>query len=162
MSILEKKDKLLVQDETSTVAELLEHTPKDIAGSVQAASIVILPSHGSGDAFYIGTLDTLDYLNENDLPSEVFATDDEYKELGLHGAEFWIGTFIIKNFAIPIFCSLIAAYVYDKLKAKDDDKISLKFIVENKTGKTTSVSFDGKAEKLSKVLDEVKKFSDED
>lgn len=62
---------------------------------------------------------------------------------------------------IPVFCGVIASYIYDKLKANKDDKISLKFIVEKKDGSTSTVSYDGKVEEVSKALDAVKEFSNE-
>lgn len=161
MDILKKKEELVIQNNTTSIEELLAGAPQEILDLIFDASVVILPSHGSDDSFYVGTLDTLDYLKEHGLTTEVFATDDDYKELGLHGADIWLGTFVVKNFVIPIFCSLIAAYVYDKLKAKSDDNISVKFIVEDKEGKSTTVGFNGKADKLPSVLDEIKKFRDE-
>ena len=124
--------------------------------------MVILPSHGHDDAYYAGTLDTLDFLNENGIDTDVYASDEEYKELGLHGAEIWLGTFIIQSIVVPIFCGVVSAYIYDKLKAKDDDDIALRFMVENKKGKTIAVEFNGKVENLDKALDAIKSFSDED
>jgi hypothetical protein len=161
MSIFDSKTKLVVKDESLTVQDLIGRAPLEITSLIEVANVVILPSHGTEDKFYNSTLDTLDYLNENKVLTEVFATDDDYKVLGLHGADIWLGTFIIKNFIIPVFCGVIATYIYEKLKAQKGDKVSLKFIVEKKDGNTTSVSFDGKVEDLSKALDEVKKFSDE-
>ena len=160
MDILEIKEKFSVQDENITFNDLIERKP-DLSEELKERNVVILPSHGTKDAFYSGSLDTLDFLNDNKLNADIYSTDDNYKELGLHSADIWLGTFFIKNFVIPIFCSVIAAYIYDKLKAKSDDKISLKFIVEKKDGNTASVNFDGKVENLSKALDAVKRFNDE-
>uniref|UniRef100_UPI002599999A hypothetical protein n=1 Tax=uncultured Pseudoalteromonas sp. TaxID=114053 RepID=UPI002599999A len=147
--------------ENITFEELLEKAPDEIAKLVEKANVIILPSHGTNDEFYSGTLDTLDFFNNSEIATEIYSTDDNYKELGLHGAHIWLGTFIVKNFLIPIFCGVAATYIYEKLKAKNDDNISLKFIVEKKDGKTTSVSYDGKVENLNKALDAVKELSDE-
>lgn len=155
------KENFQIEESKLTFEELCKTAPNEISDGILNKGVVILPSHGSDDAFYAGSLDTLDYLNENDIQTDIYSTDDDYKELGLHGADIWLGSFFIKNFVIPVFCSVIAAYVYDKLKAKKGDKISLKFIVEKKDGNTTSVSFDGKVEELNKALDAVKEFNDE-
>lgn len=162
MVLMEIKENFQIKEEALTFEELVSNAPEEISDELKNKSIIILPSHETKDAFYSGSLDTLDYLNENKINSDIYTTDEDYKELSLHGADIWLGTFFIKNVVIPIFCGVIASFIYDKLKAKNDDKISLKFIVEKKDGKTTSVSFDGKVKKLNKALDAVKAFSDED
>ncbi len=160
MELLEIKEHFQVQDESLTFQELVDEAPK-IADSIKNKNVIILPSHGSTDAFYSGSLDTLDYLNENNVNTDIYSSDDDYKELGLHSADIWLGTFFIKNIIIPVFCGVIASYIYEKIKAKAGDRISLKFIVEKKDGKSASVSFGGKVEELHKALDAVKEFSDE-
>ncbi|MFC1580871.1 hypothetical protein ACFL4N_08165 [Thermodesulfobacteriota bacterium] len=161
MELFEIKENFQVEDEALTFKELVSAAPEEIADALKDKDVVILPSHGTKDVFYSGSLDTLDYLNENKINTDIYTTDEEYKELALHGDDIWLGTFFIKNFVIPIFCSVIASFIYQKLKSKSGDKISLKFIVEKKNGKTASVSFDGKVEDLNKALDAVKEFSDE-
>jgi len=160
MDFLEIKEKFSIQEETVTFQTLIENSP-DLAEELKDKNVVILPSHDTKDAFYAGSLDTLDYLNNSELNADISSTDENYKELGLHSADIWLGTFIVKNFVIPIFCSVIAAYIYENLKAKPDDKISLRFIIEKKDGNTASVNFDGKVENLNKALDAVKEFGDE-
>lgn len=161
MNILKKEEKFIVKDNDFSVTDLINNLPEELVESAKSSSVVILPSHGTKNEFYSGTIETYDFLNGNNIATEISETDDNYKELSLHGAEIWLGSFLIKNFIIPVFCSVIAAYIYDKLKAKKDDNISLKFIVEKKDGNTSSVSYEGKVENLPKVLDEVKNFSDE-
>lgn len=162
MSIMDIKETFNIEVSDLSFKKLVDDAPLDIASTLKDKSVVILPSHGHDDAYYAGTLDTLDFLNENGINTDVYASDDEYKELGLHGAEIWLGTFIIQSIVVPIFCGVVSAYIYDKLKAKDDDNIALRFIVENKKGKTTAVEFKGKVENLDKALDAIKSFSDED
>ncbi|MGL5090215.1 MAG: hypothetical protein ACRC8B_04635 [Aeromonas sobria] len=162
MSIMDIKNKILVENLSLTFEQLIDTAPKEIADSLKDKSVIILPSHGHDDAYYAGTLDTLDYLHENEIEADVYATDAEYKELGLHGADIWLGTFFVKNFVIPIFCSVVAAYIYDKSKDKKRDKVSLEFIVEKKKGASTSVKYDGNVEGLKKVLDAVRDFHNED
>ena len=70
----------------------------------------------------------LDYLNENNIKADIYATDEEYKEIALYSAEIWLGTFLLKNFVIPVFTGLLSTYIYSKLKAKPKDSISLTLI----------------------------------
>lgn len=161
MSILGKKEIFRVEESSLTFDKLVNEAASGISSYLKDKSVVILPSHGHDDVFYAGTLDTLDFLNKNGINTDVYASDEEYKELSLHGDDFWLGTFIIQYIVVPIFCNVISSYIYDKLKAKDDDNIALKFMVENREGKTTSVEFNGKVENLNKVIDAVKSLSDE-
>jgi len=162
MAGLEFKQRFEVSASDVVFEQLAKDAPEEVLGNINELGVLILPSHETEDSFYSGSLDTLDYLNNNGVKADIYANDDDYKELGLHAADIWLGTFFVKNFVIPIFCSVIAAYIYDKLKAKRDDKISLKFIVEKKDGRTSTVSFDGKIEDVGKALDAVKEFSNED
>lgn len=162
MDAWEIKENFEVSEGGMSFEQLVSNAPEEIAGTINEKAVIILPSHGTKDSFYSGSLDTLDYLNEKGINTDIYCNDEEYKELVFHGADIWLGTFFIKNFIIPIFCSVVATYIYDKLKAKKSGKISLKFMVEKKDGNTLVVSFEGKVRDLDKALDAVKGFSDED
>jgi hypothetical protein len=158
---MDKQEIFSIKESSLTFEKLIENASLEIIPTLKEKNVVILPSHGHDDVFYAGTLDTLDYLNENKLNTDIYASDEQYKELSLHGAEIWLGTFIIQNIVIPIFCSVISSYIYDKLKAKNDDSIALKFIVQNKEGKSTAIEFNGKVENLDKVIEAAKNLSNE-
>lgn len=162
MGVFEIKENFEISESDVSFEQLVREAPEEIAGTINEKAVIILPSHGTKDSFYSGSIDTLDHLNEKGINTDIYSNDGDYKELGLHGADIWLGTFFIKNFVVPIFCSVVAAYIYEKLKAKKNDKVSLKFIVEKKNGNTSTVSFDGKVEDVGKALDAVKGFSDED
>ena len=119
MSIFDKKEIFRVEESSLTFEKLINKAAPEISSGLREKSVVILPSHGHDDVFYAGTLDTLDFLNENGINTDVYASDEEYKELGLHGAEVWLGTFIIQSIVVPVFCGVISSYIYDKLKAKE-------------------------------------------
>lgn len=161
MSRLEKKDRFEVKEESLTRAELMRKASKSLAEIIKGKSLIILPSHGTVDEFYVGSLDTLDYLNDNDMDAEIYSTDEEYKELSLHGADFWLGTFFVSSVVLPILTNIMSSYIYDKLKAKKDDGISLKLIIERESGSTVSISFDGQVEKLDKVFTAIKDLKNE-
>jgi hypothetical protein len=161
MAFPEIIERFEVTEDGPTFQELIEQAPSVLASEINGKRVLLLPSHGSEDAFYAGSLDTLDYLNENGLEADLYSTDEEYKELSLHGADLWLGTFIFQSIVIPVFCGVISSYIYDKLKAKPDDKISLKFIIEKKDKSSATVSYDGKVEDVEKALNAVKKFSDD-
>lgn len=161
MAILEKKERFEVKEESLTRAELVRKASHPLAEIIKDKNLIILPSHGTVDEFYVGSLDTLDYFNDHNLDAEIYSTDEDYKELSLHGADFWLGTFFVSSFALPILTNLMSSYIYDKLRAQKDDGISLKVIIERESGSTVSVSFDGKVEKLDKVFAAVKELENE-
>lgn len=161
MAILEKKERFEVKEESMTRAELVRKASQPLAEIIKEKRLIILPSHGTEDEFYAGSLDTLDYLNDNNVDAEIYSTDEDYKELSLHGADFWLGTFFVSSVVLPILTNLMSSYIYDKLKARKDDGISLKLIIERESGSTVSISFDGKVEKLDKVFTAIKELENE-
>lgn len=162
MAGLEFRERFEISSSDIIFEQLVKDAPEELSGNINDLGVIILPSHETNDSFYSGTLDTLDYLNDNGIKTDIYANDDDYKELALYAADIWLGTIFVKYIVIPIFCGVISSYIYDKLKAKKDDKISLKFIVEKKDGSTSTVSFDGKVDEVEKALDAVKEFSNED
>lgn len=162
MGMMNLENSLKIEDSALSFKQLIDNAPAEIASALEQKEVIILPSRERENTYYGSTLDTLDYLNENKINVDIYSTDEEYQELLLHGDNVWLGTFFITNLVIPVFCGVISAYVYDKIKAKNDDRISLKFLVERKDGNTTSVQFDGKVEGLDKALGAVKKFSNDD
>lgn len=162
MAVLEFEEKFNVTASDISFEQLAQNAPKELSATIDEIGVLILPSHGTTDSFYAGSLNALDFLKENGVRTDIYANDEDYKELGLHGAEIWLGTFFVKNYVIPVFLGVISTYIYDKIKAKKEDKISLKFIVEKKDGRTSTVSFDGKVEELDKALKAVKEFNSED
>lgn len=161
MAFPERIERFEVTEDGPTFQELIEQAAPALANEIQGKSVLLLPSHGSEDGFYAGSLDTLDYLNENGVDTDIYSTDEQYKELSLHGADLWLGTFILQSIVVPVFCGVISSYIYDRLKAKPDDKISIKFIIEKKDKSSATVSYDGKVEGVEKALTAVKKFADE-
>ncbi|HDZ3730165.1 TPA: hypothetical protein RSW61_001761 [Vibrio harveyi] len=147
-----------VKSESSSLEKLSLAKP-ELSEEIRNVKAVILPSHGSEDSFYRGTLDLLDYLNENGLSTTVYASDDEYIELSLHGADHWIGKLFINAVTIPLFVGLLTNYVYDELEAEPDDNISINVVVERESGNTISVDFRGKVDDLTLALNEINKLA---
>lgn len=55
----------------------------------------------------------------------------------------------------------MSSYIYDKLKADKSDGISVKLIIEKKSGSTVSISYDGSVEQLDKVFGAIKDLENE-
>lgn len=141
-----------IQNLNTTFNDLIKEVSRHNLSNLKENNVIILPSHGYKDLYYKGTLNTLDYLNEHDISADICATDEEYQEVLLHGLDIWLGTFLIKYVAIPIFNIVIGNYIFNKLKAKPDDNISLEFVVEQKDGNIQRVEYRGKVEDLDKAM----------
>ena len=148
-------------DSKLTFDDNVSDASSDIISTLREKEVIILPSHGYRDLYYEGSLETLDYLNENNIKADIYATDEEYKEIALYSAEIWLGTFLLKNFVIPVFTGLLSTYIYSKLKAKPKDSISLTLIAEKKDGETRTIEYKGKVENLDKVIKSLKEVSNE-
>jgi len=83
-----------------------------------------------------------------------------FKELSLNCNEIYLGTFIILQVALPIFCNLISNFIYDKLNEKDD-KIAINIIINNNiTQQSHEISFKGtKTEFDEKVIKTLHTYS---
>ncbi|HBC3836423.1 hypothetical protein BTO19_23370 [Vibrio parahaemolyticus] len=147
-----------VKSDSSSLEQLSLAKP-GLSEEIRIAKAIILPSHGTEDSFYSGTLDLLDYLNENGLNTTIYASDDEYIELSLHGADHWIGKLFINAVTIPLFVGLLTNYVYGELQAKPDDNISINVVIEKDNGNSISVDFRGKVDDLTVAFNEIDKLS---
>ncbi|WP_227429930.1 hypothetical protein [Psychrobacter sp. I-STPA6b] len=151
-----------ISDSTLTFDNIVSDASPDVINNLKQKDIVILPSHGTEDLYYVGSIDILDYFKNNNIDIDIYATDEEYQEIALHSAEIWLGTFLLKNIIIPTFIGLLSNYIYNKLKAKPDDNISVTFIAEKKNGNTKKIEYRGEVRNLNKAINSLKKIDRED
>ena len=98
-----------------------------------------------GYFFHSGTRDFYLYCKmESPENNFDFITEkSEFKELSLNSAELYLGTFLIKNIALPIFIGLIVNYIDKKLTSKED-KVIINIIIQNEeSNKSNEISFRG-------------------
>ena len=124
-------------------------------------SVLILSSFTQNDAFHNGAIDIFSYLQKEIGESgvELFATDDEYKELALHSKAYWLGVFLVAQVAVPTFTNVMSDYISNELQAKNDDEIDLNIIIEKKNDSNIKVTYHGNAEHINSVLDKVNELS---
>ena len=124
-------------------------------------SVLILPSFTQNDAFHNGRIDIFSYLQkeigENNV--ELFASDDEYKELALHSKAYWLGVFLVAQVAVPTFTNVMSDYISNELQAKNGDEIDFNVIIEKKNDSNIKVTYRGDAEHINSVLDKVNELS---
>jgi hypothetical protein len=132
--------------------------PKRIA-ELTKSNIVILPLENFRDdvplCFHSGTRNIFLFLKEIDgFQPEICVEKDQYKEITLHSDELRFGTFLLTYVIAPIFVSVFSNYINKKLNAKQDDKVSLNVIVENKdrAGGNLKISYRGSPREIEEKL----------
>ncbi|PHR85443.1 MAG: hypothetical protein COA59_00305 [Colwellia sp.] len=113
------------------------------------------------NTFHTTIDDVYEYFSQSEeLAFDVYSDDEDINYLSLHSDSFWLGTFIISSVISPVFIGLLTNYIYDKLKAKKEDQISIEVIVDSGTKKSKSIRFRGKVEGLDKAIEAINKLND--
>lgn len=119
---------------------------------VSNASILIVPFENLRDTpnpllFPIGTEEILRFFKEK-LPEgqliDICITDEDYQEFAFYNDYKRLGNFVVKAVAVPVFVTILSAYVYDKYIKEDNTKPQIQIIdksthtnIDNSTHNTT-------------------------
>lgn len=106
-----------------------EFVTDELRQIIKDASILIVPAENLREnvslVFPVGTEEILRYFNDK-LPSEtsvdICITDELYQEYAFYSDYKRLGNFVVKNVAIPVFVTILSAYVYDKYIKEDNSK----------------------------------------
>lgn len=130
------------------------YTAKDLLDEIKKADILLIPIEGfNGRDDYLFPEYTrefyeylIDAVNDKDIKADICVSDEDYKSLELHAEVITITWIIVKFIALPIITSVIAGFLYDKMKRhnKKDISTDVKITVEHK-GKTKTVHYEGSA-----------------
>lgn len=75
----------------------------------------------------------------SEIKTEICIDDDKFEKLELHADIVYVATLIVQYAVLPIVTSMIASYLYDKVKSmnkeKDETNTNVHIIVE-KNGKS--------------------------
>lgn len=145
--------------------------PQEDRDRVKTAKVVLLPGNymDAPHAFASDTELFLAFCREqlgNDI--SICVTDDGFTQLEMNSAVLRIGVVLVKYVVLPLFLSVLANFVYDKIKNKPKENetemeclapptVSFKLIVDDEeNGKTKEFSYEGPADDVKKVTDEIK------
>lgn len=131
------KGNLKVTDSAESFQQWIdkEFVPKDMRTSLSECSILIVPFEdlrpNTPPVFPIGTEELYRYFKMN-LPAnatiDICIHESSYQEFAFYNDYKRLGNFIVKNVAIPVFVTVLAAYVYDKFIKQDDSKPQIQVI----------------------------------
>jgi hypothetical protein len=109
---------------------------EELRNLISNASILIVPFENLRDTpnpllFPIGTEDILRYFKEK-LPQEqsidICISNENYQEFAFYSDYKRLGNFLVKAVAVPVFVTILSAYVYDKYIKDDNTKPQIQII----------------------------------
>lgn len=173
-------ENLIVKDTTRSREEWMEIAglPEDLKASVMAADVLIVPSMmaDSPKAFMVGTMDLYAIIKSQlGDKMEICIADDDYEEIELNSRILRLGRFLVKQVTLPLFLSVLGAYIYDRIKEPEpiDVKVELPayqqsatvsftIAVEDSLGKKKEFQYEGPAADYKAVAAEIEKLWNEE
>lgn len=180
MKGLTSMENLIMKDTTRSREEWMEIAglPEDMKAGVMAADVLIVPSMmaDSPKAFMVGTMDLYAILKAQlGDKMEICIADDDYEEIELNSRTLRLGRFLVKQVTLPLFLSVLGAYIYDRIKEPEpiDVKVELPayqqpatvsftIAVEDSLGKKKEFQYEGPAADYKEVAAEIAKLWNEE
>jgi hypothetical protein len=155
--------KISIRD-TAPKAELLAHVDDAVLGeSLSKSTVIVLPQcelEGK-HLFQPETKEVFEYLRDH-IPAEfrveIAASDDQYIEKALHGAEIWLPTvFLVASDpnVVAVTLNVLSNYIYERLKGllTRDIRVHSTVVLDLKK-KTVSIEYEGPADAYVSVVSE--------
>jgi hypothetical protein len=138
----------------------LSDITKSLLTDVEA---LILPEENFRDyptpLFPSNTISLYDAL-KNQLRIEAVINDEDYNEVSLNSKKHRFGKFLVVLIAAPLFVTVLGNYISEKLKDEDtSDEIEIEIILQEESGKSKSIRYEGTADNFVKVAEKVKELS---
>lgn len=129
---------LTITDSTETFETWLgkDYVTDDLRNMLSDVSILIVPFENLRDTpnpllFPIATDSLLRYFKERlpkDQAIDICITDELYQEFAFYNNYKRLGNFLVKSVAIPVFVTILSAYIYDKFIKEDESKPQIQVI----------------------------------
>ncbi|UJA30557.1 hypothetical protein [Clostridium sporogenes] len=158
-----EKVKLDISDSFYTFEEILEmpYTPNEFLDSIKKSDVLLLPCTNFRDKegyfFPEETYKFYDYLlekgKENGLNIEICISNDEYNELELHADVINIAKIFVQWVVFPALTSMLASYLYEKLKHFNRNDINTKVDISvERNGKAKTIHYEGNIENFESAM----------
>lgn len=156
---------LKIIDYTEGFEEIYQkpYIPEEFINDIKEANVLLVPSESFRDKkglfFPEYTEEFFRYLKEkkdDNLKVDIAVSDEDFNQLELHADVVNIPNLIIMSGFLPIVTSIIASYLYDKLKHEDkspkDINTNVDMIVEE-DGNKKRVIYKGSIENFPKAME---------
>lgn len=157
-------DTLEIQECELTFEEVYNkgYTPKEYLSEIKKANMLLLPEENfrerAGCFFPECTEEFFNYSKDNKSDSiavDICVNDEDFQRIELHADLITVATLIVQWGVFPIVTSLIAAYLYDKIrksnKSADDTNTEVNIVVENNK-KSKKISYSGSIENFERAM----------
>lgn len=139
-----------------------EYIPKEFLDEIKNASMLLVPDEmfreRSGCFFPECTEEFLAYVQDNknsEISIDICVSDEDFQRIELHADLITVSTLIVQWGVFPIVTSLIAAYLYDKIrkhnKSANESNTEVNIIVE-KDKKAQKISYSGSIENFDRAM----------
>ncbi len=173
-------ENLKIKDSTHSREEWMEIAglPEELKETVMDADVLIVPSliQNQPKAFMVGTMDLYAVLKaQMGDKMEICIADDDYEEIELNSRILRLGRFCVKQVALPLFLSVLGAYIYDRLKEPEPVEVTVELpeyqqpatvsftiAVEDTLGKKKEFQYEGPAADYKQVAAEIEKLWNEE
>ena len=173
-------ENLKIKDSTHSREEWMEIAglPEELKETVMDADVLIVPSliQNQPKAFMVGTMDLYAVLKaQMGDKMEICIADDDYEEIELNSRILRLGRFCVKQVALPLFLSVLSAYIYDRLKEPEPVEVTVELpeyqqpatvsftiAVEDTLGKKKEFQYEGPAADYKQVAAEIEKLWNEE
>lgn len=173
-------ENLKIKDSTHSREEWMEIAglPEELKETVMDADVLIVPSliQNQPKAFMVGTMDLYAVLKaQMGDKMEICIADDDYEEIELNSRILCLGRFCVKQVALPLFLSVLGAYIYDRLKEPEPVEVTVELpeyqqpatvsftiAVEDTLGKKKEFQYEGPAADYKQVAAEIEKLWNEE
>lgn len=163
-----KAGELQIIDGLYTFEEIYKkpYCPQDLIENIRKSTILFLPYEDFRDRndflFPEQTYELYSFFLENnnnpDMIVDICVSDSEYKELELHSNCINIPHLITQYALLPIVTSMIANFLYEKLRNNNrkasEVSTNIKLTVE-KTGKSKTINYEGSIENFEKAMNTI-------
>lgn len=142
-----------------------DYTPQKYMDDIKEANVLIIPNEGfrerTGYFFPECTSEFYKFLkDQTEIKTEICIDDDEFEKLELHADIVYVATLIVQYAVLPIVTSLIASYLYDKVKSMNKEKNATNtdvHIIVEKNGKSKRIDFEGSIDNFEEAMKTVEK-----
>ncbi|MFI3214855.1 MAG: hypothetical protein R3Y24_16200 [Eubacteriales bacterium] len=158
----ELENNLKITDANMTFESVLkkEYVPQKYLDDIKKANVLLIPNEGFRDiqGYFFPECTSEFYMflkNQEGIKTEICIDDENFKKIELHADIVYVATIIIQYAVLPIVTSMVAAYLYDKVKSmnkeRKDTNADIHIIVE-KNGKSKKIDYQGNVDNFEKAM----------
>lgn len=161
--VMDKKIEIINSDLTFSSIVNQDYYPKDLIEDLSNANALIIPNlYNRGEekvyTFPETTSELFDYIKDNSDDAvivDIVSDENNYNKLELHSSVIEIASMLVDKALLPIVLSIIANFVYEKIKAyhKKNDEVSAEFqITVTDRDKSKTISYKGPASDIKESI----------